>query len=125
MGFAAMGMAQNAGGNNMQNLFAMGQQQQTREVPTDAGWICACGAAGNVGKFCSDCGKSKPEATKGWECTCGAVNQGKFCAECGKSRPVGAPLYKCDKCGWEPPVPHSPPKFCPDCGDIFDVSDAK
>jgi len=30
------------------------------------------------------------------------VNKGKFCAECGKPKPASEPLYKCDKCGWEP-----------------------
>jgi len=137
MGFAAMGMAQNASGNNMQNLFAMGQQQppqhqyQQAQSPSDreasaaAGWICACGAAGNAGKFCSDCGKPKPETAQGWKCACGTLNQGKFCAECGKSKPAGTLLYKCDKCGWTPPNPHNPPKFCPECGDVFDASDAK
>lgn len=53
-----------------------------------------------------------------------AVNKGKFCAECGARRPAGAPLYQCDKCGWKPADPTRPPKFCPECGDVFDESDA-
>ena len=48
---------------------------------------------------------------------CGNVNKGKFCEECGKPKPVGALLYKCDKCGWEPENPENPPKFCPECGE--------
>ncbi|MDR1727539.1 MAG: SPFH domain-containing protein [Acidobacteriota bacterium] len=137
MGFAAMGMAQNAGGANAQNLFALGQQQAQQAAPpaapapaqpaggaSAAGWTCACGAAGNAGKFCAECGKPKPEQ-QGWACACGAVNRGKFCAECGKPKPAGAPLYQCDKCGWTPPDPHNPPKFCPECGDAFDENDAK
>ena len=59
----------------------------------------------------------------GWTCSCGTVNQGKFCPECVKKKPVGAPLYRCDKCGWEPEDPTAPPKFCPECGDCFDDSD--
>lgn len=62
-------------------------------------------------------------AAAGWTCSCGAVNKGKFCSECGAKKPAGAPLYKCDKCGWEPEDPTHPPKFCPECGDVFDEND--
>ena len=117
-------MAMNAGGINAQNLFAMGQQQQTNQTvqqPTQTGsWKCSCGTV-NKGKFCSNCGTAKPN--DGWKCSCGAVNKGKFCSECGAKKPSGALLYKCDKCGWEPEDPSHPPKFCPECGDIFDEND--
>ncbi len=59
----------------------------------------------------------------GWTCRCGAVNQGKFCQECGARKPSGAPMYRCDKCGWQPEDPMNPPKFCPECGDRFDDND--
>ena len=59
----------------------------------------------------------------GWTCRCGAVNQGKFCQECGARKPSGAPIYRCDKCGWQPEDPQNPPKFCPECGDRFDDND--
>jgi membrane protease subunit (stomatin/prohibitin family) len=131
MGFMGMGMAQSLSGGNIQNLYAMGAQQQAAQPPPaaagltgQAGWVCACGHAGNSGKFCAECGKPRPEPAAGWNCACGAVNQGKFCAECGKPKPAGAPLYRCDKCGWNPPDPHNPPKFCPECGDTFDDKDA-
>ena len=44
---------------------------------------------------------------------------------CGAKKPEGTPLYRCDKCGWEPEDPAHPPKFCPECGDIFDENDRR
>jgi membrane protease subunit (stomatin/prohibitin family) len=125
MGFMGMGMAQNAGGMNANQLFQMANAQK-QETPVKAqeqnGWTCACGAT-NTGKFCVECGAKKPE--DGWMCACGAKNKGKFCPECGAKKPAGAPLYRCDKCGWEPSDPKNPPKFCPECGDVFNDSDIK
>lgn len=96
-GFMGMGMAQQAGGAGIQNLYAMGQERQQAAA-------------------------AEPSAT-GWVCSCKTVNKGKFCYECGKAKPAGVPQYKCDKCGWEPEDPAKPPKFCPECGDPFDDGD--
>jgi membrane protease subunit (stomatin/prohibitin family) len=126
MAFMGMNMAGAAGGMNAQSLYAMGAQQQQQPAPTAVGgWDCSCGHKGNTGKFCAECGKPKPESTAGWTCSCGTVNGGKFCANCGKPKPAGTPLYRCDKCGWEPADPNNVPKFCPECGDVFDEKDIK
>ena len=130
-GFMGMGMAGMAGGMNAQNLFAMGQQQvppqqaapqAAPQQPAANSWTCSCGTA-NSGAFCMNCGKPKPAAGDGWTCSCGTLNKGKFCMNCGSPKPAGEPLYKWDKCGWEPPDPKNPPKFCPQCGDPFNEGD--
>lgn len=152
-GFMGMGMAMNAsGGANAQNLFAMGQQaaqaqaagqQMASQAPQQAAqhtvsqgasaaapntapagsWVCSCGMTA-TGKFCPECGSPKP-AEDGWTCSCGELNKGKFCQNCGAKRPEGAPVYRCDKCGWESEDPTHPPKFCPECGDAFNENDRK
>lgn len=150
LAFAGMNMASMAGGMNANQLFQMDAQNQAmaqaQNMQMNAGgmnnamggamagaaamqapvlgWSCSCGQADNRGKFCTNCGTPKPSEA-GWTCGCGTVNQGKFCQNCGTKKPEGAPLYKCDKCGWEPEDPANPPKFCPECGDVFDDNDRK
>ena len=111
-GFMGMGMAQQAGGANMQGLYQMGAQQaaqsaaQQSTVAPAGAWKCECGAE-NTGKFCAQCGKPKPQAGV-WTCSCGAQNTGKFCAECGKPRPQEE--WTCE-CGTV-----NKGKFCAECG---------
>ncbi|MBQ7821516.1 MAG: SPFH domain-containing protein [Clostridia bacterium] len=119
-GFMGMGMASQAGGINAQSLYAMGAHNNDNGA---GAWKCRCGAV-SKGKFCPECGEPKPNAN-GWKCSCGQTNKGKFCQNCGAKKPAGEPLYRCDKCGYEPADPKNPPKFCPECGDAFDESDAK
>ncbi len=122
LGFMGLNMASAAGGLNAQQLYQMGgQRKDAAPQETHSGWICSCGAK-NRGKFCAECGKPRPDS---WTCACGAKNKGKFCSECGQPKPKGAPLFRCDKCGWEPEDPQNPPKFCPECGDRFDEEDIR
>ena len=124
MGFMGLGMAQQAGGVNAAQLFQMGQQPAAPAAPAAPAnsWTCTCGHTA-TGNFCPECGSKKPEA--GWTCACGNVNKGKFCSNCGAKKPAAAPLYRCDKCGWEPEDPKNPPKFCPECGDRFTDEDIR
>lgn len=128
MGFFGLNMAAQAGGMNAQEFFAMGQAQQAKRqaqqvVANPYAWVCpSCKTKVDSGKFCPECGTKRPDAD-GWTCSCGQVNKGKFCANCGAKKPAGTLKYKCDKCGWEPEDPTTPPKFCPECGDLFDDKD--
>ena len=116
MAFMGMNMAGQAGGMNAGNLFAMGQQQAAQQAAQQpaapaapAGWTCACGHAGNTGKFCAECGQPKPAPAGEWKCACGAVNTGKFCAECGQPKPA-SDEWTC-ACGTV-----NKGKFCANCG---------
>lgn len=101
-GFMGLGMAGGAMGGGFgaaQGFYSAGAQQAN----ASDGWTCSCGNAAS-GKFCSECGKPKPE---GWTCSCGAENDGKFCSECGKPKPEG---WTCS-CG-----SLNTGRFCTDCG---------
>lgn len=112
-GFLGMGMAQNAGGINTDNLFAM--NQQNKSANNSDNWVCSCGTT-STGKFCQNCGKARPSSSSSWKCECGSENVGKFCQNCGK--PFNSPQIaeKCPYCGWKPFEGRPLPKFCPNCG---------
>ena len=80
-GFMGMGFAQNAGGINAQQLYAMGSQKVPAQQDS---WKCSCGSV-NTGKFCPECGTKKPyyRCSKcGWE-PADPTKPPKFCPECG------------------------------------------
>ena len=131
-GFMGLGMATGAGGGmNAQNLFAMGQQEQAAKQSAQAAsaasqspidkWTCPNGHEAS-GKFCPECGSPKP-VQDSWTCSCGTVNKGKFCSNCGQPKPEAKRQYRCSNCGWQPEDPFNPPKFCPECGNVFDEHD--
>ncbi|MDO5475878.1 MAG: SPFH domain-containing protein [Eubacteriales bacterium] len=120
MGFAGMGMAQQAGGINVGELFQQAQAQQAQQPAQQqaqgaaAGWTCSCGQTGNKGKFCSNCGSPKPAEPEAWTCpSCGhSANKGKFCSNCGSPRPADNGPWTCPECG----ETGNTGKFCAGCG---------
>ena len=95
MGFMGLGMAQQSGGMDANQMFAMHQQNQAAQAqqaaqpataPADS-WTC-CGVT-NTGRFCQECGAPRPAppANDSWTC-CGTANTGRFCQECGTPRPA-------------------------------------
>ena len=120
--FMGMGMGMGAAGNFMASASATNTAQMQQHAAQKAAaeeaqraantWTCSCGAS-NTGKFCSECGSKKPEATSGWTCSCGKVNMGKFCSECGSPRPANEHWF-CTECGHKNTAAS---KFCSECGN--------
>ena len=116
--FMGIGLGMGAGGNFAASASAANQAQMQRQqaqaaqaAPAAGSWVCACGHS-NTGKFCSECGKPRPEPAGEWKCAkCGHGNTGKFCSECGSPRPAGE--WTCPGCGHRNP---DGTKFCPECG---------
>ena len=89
--FMGMGIGMQAGGNYMgtasqANLQQMQQQQPVQQQQQQAAPPPAAPAA--VGAVI--------QGANSWTCSCGATNTGKFCPECGKSRPES---FACANCG--------------------------
>ena len=150
MAFAGMNMANAAGGANSTALYGMAQQQQQQQMMQNQQYggyqqgmpqqgyqqgmpqqgyqqgmsqqgqqAQPDGFVGQVG------GQTQVNATAEgeWVCTCGQHNTTKFCSNCGSKKPESTGGFKCDKCGWTPAPGAAAPKFCPNCGDIFDEND--
>ncbi len=109
--FMGMGIGMNAAGGFMGAASASNQAQMQQQPAAD-GWTCPkCGKT-NIGKFCSECGASKPAGESSWVCPkCGKTNTGKFCSECGAAKPAGE--WFCSNCGHKNPAGT---RFCPECG---------
>ncbi len=88
--------------------------QENKDVPDDGSWTCENGHEGNTGKFCTECGASKPEPIDDgtWTCENGHEgNTGKFCTECGAPKPEADGPWTCPN-GHE----GNTGKFCSECG---------
>ena len=89
-GFNTQGLFNLAAGQGQQGNPAMADQAQqasdgpAKMAPLSGSWTCSCGQE-NMGNFCSNCGKKRPDVI--WTCSCGQENKGNFCANCGKPRP--------------------------------------
>ncbi|WP_086348100.1 SPFH domain-containing protein [Candidatus Enterococcus clewellii] len=103
-GFMGVGMGMNTSGNffgqasqtNQQQMQQQqAQQNQTAGAGSEDGWKCPQCGTENHGKFCSNCGTSKPEE-----------NKPKL-------------EMKCADCGEVVDLSNGIPKFCPNCGKPF------
>lgn len=110
VGLAAANIAGNQVGGMFSSLYSHNQDGIEKENfrTQSNGWACTCGCENNQGKYCSECGKTKPDV---WDCTeCGHKgNTGKFCIECGKAK---IETWDCPYCG----AKNNTGKFCSECG---------
>ena len=121
-GFMGMGMAMNAGGANVANMYAQAQQGGGQfGVQQNNGQIGNAQGGANQAGYAPEPEKAHeiPQgvAALSWNCgRCGTSNSGKFCTECGAPKPEIAP---CTNCGYVPEDANKLPKFCPQCGTKY------
>lgn len=93
-GFMGVGAGMNATGGYLAQASQNNQEQMKR--PTEGTtWICPNDQTENTGKFCSECGESKPQAQ--------SAGIQMRCAHCHEVITITQQL----------------PKFCPECGQPF------
>lgn len=95
--FVGMGMGMNAGGNflNQASQTNLNQMQQNQKNQQNDSWTCSKCGTENTGKFCSNCGEPKPQATD------------------------ASIKMKCAACNAVIDLANGVPKFCPECGKPF------
>jgi membrane protease subunit (stomatin/prohibitin family) len=120
MGFMGMGMAMQAGGANVADMYKMGQQMpqnggynnvpSQQNIPDQA---AAEPAAPQAQAVSEEAPHVKPNT---WKCSCGTENTGKFCADCGAKAPE--PVAEAPKAGWTCTAcgAVNTGKFCSECG---------
>lgn len=98
-GFMGMGAGMGASGHFFGQASQTNQEQikqQQAQPSNDENWTCPKDQTVNTGKFCSECGLPKPEATT----------------------PQGIKM-RCSACHAVITVVDQLPKFCPECGQPF------
>ncbi len=82
MGMGVGGMVSGAMQAGSQMAYASQPSQSSQQASALHTWVCACGKE-NTGKFCSECGKERPQNQKKFCSECGQEVSGKFCSNCG------------------------------------------
>lgn len=110
------GYAQQGYQQSMQNGYAQQPYQQPMQNGYQQGIVNPAQNYDNAG-------------INSWMCpNCNTSNTGKFCQCCGspqvQQNAYSQPRFvRCDKCGWTPTDTQNIPRFCPQCGDVFNEND--
>lgn len=85
LAFANLGMAQRAGGTNINDLFQTYSHQPAPQQSAETTWICSHCNTENTGKFCKNCGRQHETNVLCPNCGYGirSNENAKFCPECG------------------------------------------